>query len=156
MNLRASGYAEPVSPKRDIDRLQDEIQELFADLWQVPRIAGTRRAYRPQVDCYESGDPPELTAIVELAGVEPDDVHLVVAGRTLVVSGERRLERSEARVYNRMEIEYGPFYRELVLPEDVDSGAARATYDRGLLKIVLPVARRQPTQERVSIEVTTR
>jgi HSP20 family protein len=150
------GYAGSVRPKRDIDRLQDEIQELFADLWQVPRIAGTRRAHRPQVDCYQNGDPPELTVIVELPGVEPGDVHLVAVGRTLIVSGERRRARCEGRVYNRMEIEYGPFYRELALPEDIDSAAARARYDRGLLTVVLPVAPQRPAQERVSIEVTTR
>jgi HSP20 family protein len=150
------GYAGSVRPKRDIDRLQDEIQELFADLWQVPRIAGTRRAHRPQVDCYQSGDPPELTVIVELPGAEPDDVHLVAVGRTLIVSGERHRARCEGRVYNRMEIEYGPFYRELALPEDIDSVAARARYDRGLLTVVLPVAPQRPAQERVSIEVTTR
>jgi HSP20 family protein len=144
-----------VRPKRDIDRLQEEIQELFADLWQVPRMAGTRRAYRPQVDCYQSGDPPQLTVVIELPGVDPDDVHVVATSRSLVVSGERRRTRCEGQVYNRMEIEYGPFYRELALPEEVDTTAARATYDRGLLTVVLPVAQRQPARERVSIEVTT-
>jgi HSP20 family protein len=145
-----------VRPKRDIDKLQEEIQELFADLWQVPRIAGTRHAYRPQVDCFQSGDPPQLTVIVELPGVDPADVHLIATERTLHVSGERRRTRCEGQVYNRMEIEYGPFHREIPLPEDVDSAAARATYDRGLLTVVLPVAQRRPAQERVSIEVTTR
>ena len=26
--------------RRDIDKLHEEIEELFADLWQVPRFAG--------------------------------------------------------------------------------------------------------------------
>src|SRR5919201_4857174 len=114
-----SGYAESVTPKRDIDRLQDEIHELFADLWQVPRIAGTRRAHRPQADCYQSGDPPTLTVIVELPGVDPDDVQLVAVGRTLVVSGERRRERCEGPVYNRTEIEPAPLYRERAHQEEI-------------------------------------
>ena len=143
-------------PKRDIDRLQEEIQELFADLWQVPRMAGTRHAYRPQVDCFQSGDPPQLTVVIELPGVDPDDVHLVAAPRALLVSGERRRTRCDGQVYNRMEIEYGSFHREIPLPEDVDCAAAQATYDRGLLTVVLPLAQRRPPQERVSIEVTTR
>jgi HSP20 family protein len=145
-----------VRPKRDIDRLQEEIQELFSDLWQVPRMAGTRRAYRPQVDCYQSGDPPELTVVIELPGVDPDAVQLVAGPEAIVVSGERRRTRCEGQVYNRMEIEYGPFYREIPLPDDVDCSAARATYDRGLLTVVLPLAQRRPVQERVTIEVTTR
>src|SRR5207245_561935 len=32
--------------KRDIDQLQNEIKELFADLWQVPRFSGLRRGFR--------------------------------------------------------------------------------------------------------------
>jgi HSP20 family protein len=139
-----------------MDRLQEEIQELFADLWQVPRMAGTRHAYRPQVDCFQSGEPPELTVVIELPGVDPDGVQLVATGRSLIVSGERRRMRCEGQVYNRMEIEYGPFYREITLPEEVDPAAARATYERGLLTVVAPVAQRLPRQERVSIEVTAR
>ena len=136
-----------------MERLQEEIQELFADLWQVPRMAGTRHAYRPQVDCFQCGEPPELTVIVELPGVDPDEVQLIATARSLIVSGERRRTRCEGQVYNRMEIEYGPFFREIALPEEVDSAAARASYDRGLLTIVLPLAQRRPPQERVSIEV---
>ena len=145
-----------MKPKRDMERLQEEIQELFADLWQVPRMAGTRHAYRPQVDCFQSGDPPTLTVIVELPGVDPDDVELVATGNTLTVSGERRRARCAGQVYNRMEIEYGPFYRQIALPEEIDSGGAQATYERGLLTVVLPLAQRRAPQERVSIEVRTR
>ena len=119
-------------------------------------MAGTRHAYRPQVDCFHGGEPPELTVVIELPGADPDDVHLVAGPRALVVSGERRRARCEGQVYNRMEIEYGPFHREIALPEDVDPAAAHATYDRGLLTVVLPLARRRAPQERVAIEVTTR
>ena len=36
--------------RRDVDKLQEEIEELFADLWQVPRFSGIRRGFRPNVD----------------------------------------------------------------------------------------------------------
>ena len=36
-----------MTPKRDIDQLQREIQELFADLWQVPRFTAGRSGFRP-------------------------------------------------------------------------------------------------------------
>ena len=32
--------------RRDIERLSEEIEELFSDLWQVPRFSGQRRAFR--------------------------------------------------------------------------------------------------------------
>src|SRR5207237_8789940 len=74
---------------RDIDRLQREIEELFSDLWQVPRFMGHRRGFRPAVDVFRSDDPPELRVVVELAGVEPETIQLATSGRTRVIAGER-------------------------------------------------------------------
>lgn len=145
-----------MAPRRkDIDRLKGEIEELFDDLWQLPRFSGFRAGFRPEVDCYRTDDPPELTVIVELAGVDPDDVRIVAVDRTLVISGERRRPRREGRVYQQMEIDYGAFQRRVPLSENVDSAAARATYERGLLTIVLPITAKPKRASKASIEVRT-
>jgi HSP20 family protein len=138
--------------RRDIDDLQGEIQELFADLWQVPRFSGLRRGYRPLVDCYRTDDPPALTVVLELPGIDPASVEVVAVGRALLVSGGRERPRVPGARYQAMEIEYGPFQRRVELGEEVDAASATATYERGMLKVVLPLAQRAP-QERVSIEV---
>ena len=65
--------------KRNIGDLQGEIQELFADLWQVPGFAGLRRGFRPQSDCFRTDDPPTLHVIIELPGVDPGSVEVVAA-----------------------------------------------------------------------------
>src|SRR5436305_696949 len=46
--------------RRDVDELRGEIEELFADLWQVPRFSGIRHGFRPQCDCFRTDDPPAL------------------------------------------------------------------------------------------------
>ena len=140
--------------KRDLDQLQSEIQELFADLWQVPRFSGLRRAFRPAVDCYRTEHTSELTVLVELPGVDPDTLELVVADGVLTVAGVRERSRSRGVVYQQMEMEYGPFRRQVHLGVEVDVAGARASYERGIVKIVLPIAARRPAAERVSIEVT--
>jgi HSP20 family protein len=140
-----------VANPRDVDRLHEELEELFADLWQVPRFAGLRRGFRPNVDCYRSEQPAGVTVLVDLAGVDPDSVDVVVTERTVVISGERRRPVLACRVsYRQMEIEYGPFQRRVSLAENVDPGAAEATYERGLLRILLPLAQR-PRTGKVSI-----
>jgi len=53
-----------------------------------------------------------------------------------------------------MELDYGPFRRRVQLDADVDVDAARATYDAGILKVVLPLAQRAAAGARVSIEVS--
>src|SRR5215213_9755666 len=67
-----------VNKRRDIESAAEEIEQLFADLWQVfPFSRGLRRGYRPQVDVYRNDVPPTLTVTIELPGVDPDDVQLV-------------------------------------------------------------------------------
>lgn len=139
--------------KRDIDDLAGEIQELFADMWQVPRFsAGLRQGYRPQADCFRTDDPPALNVIVELPGVDPASVEVAVAGRALTIGGERTRPRTQGAHYLAMEIEYGTFRRRIELGEEVDPTKVTATYDQGMLRVVLPLAQQGP-QERVSIEV---
>ena len=138
---------------RDPDKLQEEIEELFADLWQVPRFSGQRHGYRPNVDCFHTDDPHALTVVVELPGVDPASVRVVAGERVLVVAGERKRPKVPGRVYQQMEIEVGPFQRQIRLAEDVDPTQARAHFELGVLTIELPVVEQAPPSGRVTIEV---
>ena len=140
-------------PRRDIDRLQGEIEELFADLWQVPRFAGMRTGFRPAVDCYLTEDPPQLVVAVELAGVEAESIEIVVEERALTISGSRSRPRVPGQVYQQAEIEYGRFERHIPLGQDVDPAAATAGYEAGVLTITLPIARRAPRAQSFVIVV---
>lgn len=133
--------------------LKSEIDELFADLWQVSRLSGLRRGFRPQLDSFRTSEPPSFTVVVEIAGIEPDEVHVTAADRTLLISGERRRLPCEGRVYQQIELEYGPFERVVQLPEDVDVSQADARYERGLLTIEMPIAAEATPAERVPIEI---
>jgi HSP20 family protein len=133
--------------------LKDEIDELFADLWQVSRLGGLRRGFRPQLDSFRSEDPPSFTVVVEIAGIDPDHVNVTAAEGALVITGVRRRQACEGRVYQQIEIEYGAFERLVHLPDDVDLSQAEARYDRGLLTIEIPIAEKAPRPERVPIEI---
>ena len=131
--------------RRDVRLIHEELEELFADLWQVPGFAGLRRGFRPQVDCYRTDDPPAVTVVVDLAGIDPEQVSIEVAERTVLISGVRRRPKLNCRVsYRQMEIEEGPFQRRITLAEDVDPSSGEASYDRGLLTVVLPLAPKPP------------
>ena len=142
-----------MTKRRDIDRLQHDIEELFADLWQLPRYVRGRRGFRPDVDCYSSQDPPVLTVVAELAGVDPETLNLHVTANALLVRGERRRPRVSGAVYHQMEIEYGAFEREVRLPATVDVKRASASLSGGLLTITLPLARRRSTKTTVPVEL---
>jgi HSP20 family protein len=151
--VRPRGTVQSGMARRDVDKLQEEIEELFADLWQVPRFSGLRRGFRPNLDCFHTGDPHELTVVVELPGVAPESVRVVVGERVIAIAGERARPTMPGRVYQQMEIEYGPFERQVRLVEDVDPERARARFEQGVLTIELPVVDRAPTVGRIAIVV---
>jgi HSP20 family protein len=140
--------------RRDVDRLHEEIQELFTELWQVPRFLG-HHGFRPQVDVYRTPDPPQLSVVVELPGVDPSAVHVVVDDHRLLIAGERARPRIERAGWQQMEIEYGPFQRTIALPDDVDPAQASADYEHGLLRIVMPVVKK-PQQGPVKVPIDVR
>ena len=137
--------------RRDLEQAAEEIEQLFADLWQVfPFSRGLRRGFRPQVDCYRTDG--EVVVVAELPGIDPDSVQLVAGPRALLIAGERSRPKDSGH-YQQMEIDYGPFQRQVTWDDDVDAEAASATYERGMLRVTLPLAPKPAPQERVAIEV---
>jgi HSP20 family protein len=128
------------------------MDRLVLELWGG---GGSRAAFRPAVDVHLSGDPAVLTVELEIAGIDPDEVEILVEGDVLVVRGTRRPSASERRAYQHAEIEWGRFERRIQLPERVDVARASADYRRGLLSISVPIAPTRPPS-RVSISVRER
>jgi len=143
-------------PRDPIDRLRVEMEELFNDLWQVPRFARGQGGFRPQIDCYRTERPAAFHVIVELAGVDPAKIQVFADEGTLIVSGERRRPRCAGRIYQQMEIDYGRFTRQVALGADIDVEASKAAYKRGVLTIVLPLAKKPASAERIEIPVSGR
>lgn len=129
------------------------MDDLFNDLWHLPRSIGSRGGFRPAVDVYRREDPAELVAVVELPGVDPADVEIAVADGQLLLAGRRR-RRAEGQRVVQLEIEHGEFRRQVTLPEDVDASSAAAHFDRGLLTITLPIAQRAVLRRSVTITMT--
>lgn len=155
MELYGPGNPLLMARREDIDRLL-ELEELFDDLWQVPRfVAGLRQEHRPPIDVFRTTEPSELTIVVEIAGADPASIQVVLEGRRLSIVGERPRTRMNAQ-FDRSEIEYGRFRREVSLGDDVDVAGSRADYERGLLRIVLPIAPRPHAQQRFTIQIRRR
>jgi HSP20 family protein len=131
---------------------RDDVERLFAELYPGGRHGAAGEARAP-VDVYLSeGDPPTLTVELDVAGVDPEGVDVDLRDDVLVVRGERRRGGGGRRVYHHAEIAWGPFERRLRLGVAVDVAAASASYDRGILRIALPLAPKPPLR-RVDITV---
>jgi HSP20 family protein len=137
-------------------RLRAELEDYLNELWHGPRFGVQRRGFRPHIDILRTEEPDELRVVVDLAGVDPDDVQVVVHERALVIRGQRKRQQPDGRhSYHLLEMEYGAFERRLDLPVDVDPKGARASYERGLLTVTLPVTAAPRTRGRITITVRT-
>jgi HSP20 family protein len=110
------------------------------EIWEVQRFSSLRGGFRPQCDCYRTDDPPALHVVLELPGIDPDELQLETSERVLVVSGVRERPHAAGARHHQLEIEYGRFVRRIELAEEVEPHAASADYEAGMLRIELPLA----------------
>src|SRR5436189_4254992 len=142
-------------PERDLfanfERMRREMDDLFGDVFERALGPRSRGGFSPAVDVFYEGDPPRAVVHAELAGIDPDEIGLEIEGRELVITGHRRPSDAEGRVYQQLEIDFGPFRRTIPLGADVVAEQAKATYRDGILTVELPLARSEPRS--VSIDV---
>ena len=131
-------------------QLPASVDQLLTDLMGIGRSAAVTRAL---TDVYLTDDPPALNVTVDIAGLDPQTLEVVLDGDILTVrGGRRRPSETGRRVYQHIEIDWGPFERRMRIETPVDPTSATVTYDRGLLQIALPLAQR-PVVARVLIGV---
>jgi HSP20 family protein len=137
----------------NFERMRREMDELFGDVWGEGWWPGRKASgFSPRVDVYYcTEDVPKAVVKAELPGVRMQEISLEVAGRELVISGERPVQETEGRVYQQLEIEAGPFRRVVELNADVVADQARATFDDGVLRVELPIAGASAATRRVPI-----
>jgi HSP20 family protein len=108
--------------------LQDELDRLFES---------PLRAWAPALDVREDADNFVIRA--ELPGLKREEIEVSLHDGTLVISGERTVEKLDEGVeFHRQERHYGKFQRALTLPAPVAADKIKAQYKDGLLTVTLP------------------
>ena len=90
----------------------------------------------PPTDVVEDGD--RLVVLVEIAGVREEDFQIAVKERHLAITGKRPSPLASQSGYYQLEIRYGDFRTDVMLPWAVAEDAIRATYSDGFLRVELP------------------
>ncbi len=130
-------------PVRDIDRVFDEMEETFEDVFGRPfyPVAWARtpeiRAWSPPMEIYEDND--SYTVRLELPGVNKDDINVSATEDTVTISGERKApEQTQEQSYSLCERCYGSFERTITFPAAVNSDNIEANFDNGILELKIP------------------
>jgi HSP20 family protein len=136
-----------VDPLQNLRRLNSLLDEAFG-AWPVHQgeSGSITAAWVPAVDVFE--DPQAVKIVVEIPGVNPNDVKLSIENNILTIRGEKKqvAEEKTDRVH-RYERSYGVFERTFALPNTVDPDRIEAKYDAGVLTVVLPKADRARPRE---------
>jgi HSP20 family protein len=99
--------------------------------------SGTATAWAPALDISERKDAYLVT--VELPGVEADDLEITLEDGLLTIQGERHFAHdSSEQQFHRVERRYGAFRRSITLPAQVQAEQIEASFDNGVLQIVVP------------------
>jgi HSP20 family protein len=93
-------------------------------------------SWDPPTDVVETDS--EIVVIVEIAGMEHDDIEVVTNGELLTIGGVRKASKCDRqRQYHQIEIRFGRFSRDIALPVPVDRSEVSASYENGILEVRL-------------------
>ncbi len=128
---------------REHSRRQADIDAVYRALLQGHGSVGSgsrRRTWRPPIEVFES--PDALEVVAEIAGMEREEIDVVIEGDILTLRGSRHDPTScDHRTYHEARIAYGPFAADIHIPFAIDADAANASYENGFLRITLPRAK---------------
>lgn len=141
------------NPMKEIEDMQRRCDNLFGSTMGTMGTMGTlggpqplglwggeklsESDWTPAVDVAETNEGYLINA--ELPDVRKEDVKLAVQDGVLTLSGERRAEKEEkGKRYFRVERSYGRFDRSFTLPSAVDENKITASFQNGILHVVVP------------------
>ena len=135
-------------PWNVVSQLQNEINRVFGNLNEAEGTSATSE-WSPACDVREYSDRFQL--LLDVPGVEPQDVEITLDSGVLTVSGNRAEEKAagadgtEHPQQQRIERRLGRFHRRFILPDTADGENVNASGRNGVLEIVIPKqARAQP------------
>jgi len=124
--------------------LQKEMNDIFDQFFSNPYSMAPSRRMLDMTDTFSPGmdiseTDKDLIVTADLPGMDEKDVSLTIEGDTLTISGtkQKETETKEARMH-RVERTFGSFKRSITLPGEVDINKVDATFQKGVLKVVIP------------------
>ncbi len=117
----------------------------FDPFAELDRLAGGRTPLRTgpravPVDLLKDGDRYVLTA--DLPGVDPGSIDIDLDGNLLTIRAERTAATHEGAQWIAQERRTGSYVRQFTLGDGVDTERISASYDHGVLSLMIPLTER--------------
>jgi HSP20 family molecular chaperone IbpA len=127
--------------------LLPDLSELFNGL---PTLSGIRPFFDNHLLRLEDETTDSTYEVrAELPGVDPvEDIEVTVRDGKLAIRASRQRTTEPTGL---SEFSYGSFSRTVPLPTDADEDGITATYDRGILTVLVPLAVAEPVEKHVEV-----
>lgn len=158
MNRNNNLFRQKTNPLFKLGRQFNEFDKSIEDLlhgFGLSSFKGiSENPYIPPINLIEKEG--EYTLSMEIPGMTKDDIEITISeDNALVLKGEKtcKEEAKEGEEYYYSEISYGSFRREIPLPQNANTEAIKASYDKGVLSISLPKKEKEkPKVKKIAID----
>jgi HSP20 family protein len=116
--------------------IQRALDAQKASDWMGSRTTGIGSF--PPINIFQHND--DFVAIVELPGVDKNDLEIEAKENTIRISGQKAIKYDEGASIHRRERVWGVFDRTLSVPIQIDPDAVKAEYHDGVLALFIPRA----------------
>ena len=116
----------------------EPIEELKVDDWFEPEG-------ELAIDVYQTDK--DIVVQTAVAGVRPEELDISVENDVVTLRGVRKNPAPEEKHYLHQECFWGPFSRQVFLPEEVDLKNVEAQMKDGVLTLRLPKLNREQTKK---------
>ncbi len=94
------------------------------------------------VDIYETKE--DIVIMAPIGGTTRDEIEIITEKDMIIIKGNReRKEKAEIKNFYSKECFFGPFSREIILPEETDPSRIKANLENGVLVIRAPKIERE-------------
>lgn len=129
----------PVSASDPFERMTRQMARMMEQIHKRQFVKfQTGETAWPALNVYETNS--EYSVCADLPGVDPKAIAVEIKEGRLRIAGRREVPQpsSQRSGIHVMEIDHGPFLREIDMPNDVDEEHIEAAYETGFLWIRLP------------------
>ena len=132
----SSLFFRTTNPANGLAALSAEVDRMLNDVAK-PFAGWTAYGLTPPADVVET--EADFRVALDVPGLDPKELSIQVENDTLTVQAERKQpEATPEATVHRSERAYGTFFRSFTLPASVDATRVEATYESGVLAVVLP------------------
>jgi HSP20 family protein len=126
--------------------------KMFEDVFNerlTPFISSMSSMMAPTFKVDISEDEKSVYLSADIPGVRKEDVKVTMEDNVISICAERTQEEEEKKKnYHRVERSWGSLSRSFTIGDNVDNENITATYDNGVLKIVVPKKEPEPKKSK--------